>query len=1042
MSKPKYWKGIEELEQSPDFLEQANKEFPTDISIEDALAKTTDDDLQVSSNRRDFLKLLGFGVTAATLAACETPIKKAIPYLVKPADVIPGVANYYSSTCGTTGVPIVVKTREGRPIKVDGNRDSKLTRGGLTALGQAILLDLYDSERLAGPRKGENSTEWEKMDIVIGGKLREIAAAGGQVRLVSSTVSSPTAQRVIDDFLAQFGENGKQVVYDTQSVSAIARAHELNFGKKAVPSYHMDKADVIASFNADFLGTWLSPETFSWQYTANRDMDKKKMSRHFQVESLMSLTGSNADLRFPINPAQEGAALLVLHNKVAQRMGKPSIQGAPQYEVAMNGLEKIAAELVNAQGKSLVISGTNNVAIQQVVNSINSMLGNYGTTVDLDNPMNNRKGDDAAMETFAGELERGAIDAVLFYDTNPVYDTGYGDVIAKGLENVGLSIAFTSKENETSVLSSYTAATPHYLESWGDASHVANNYSITQPTINPLFDTRQAEEVLLKWAGNDTSYFDYLQANWKENMFPLQSTYSDSGTFWTETVRGGLLELAPAASTVVEFDGSQLGAAASQLAQQYSAAADGLELKLYEKAGIRDGRHANNPWLQELPDPVTKSTWDNYLTVPVSMMKEKGWKLGQHVTVSVGGEEIFTLPIVEQPGQAQGTLGVAVGYGRTNGGKVTDLVKGTNAFKLTSFKDGALSSTLGGVSIERASGSTEIARTQTYNTLNDPRLEPYWGDDFGARAHHIIKETTLEDYIANPAAGNEEREEMKKHLVTLWDSYWEDPQSKRYIRWAMAIDMNKCTGCGACVISCHAENNVPVVGKQEVLNRREMHWMRIDRYYSGDQDNPDVAFQPMLCQHCDNAPCETVCPVLATIHSHEGLNQMTYNRCVGTRYCANNCPYKVRRFNWFNYANDDDFKDVNPAMSKLGSLVLNPDVTVRFRGVMEKCSFCVQRLQEGKLKAKIRAGGDSFAKPEDGEIKTACQTACPTGAIAFGDLNDPNSEVSKLFRHQRSYHVIEEVKTLPSISYQTLVRNRTADEMPHDDHAHATGEHA
>jgi MoCo/4Fe-4S cofactor protein with predicted Tat translocation signal len=1041
MSKPRYWKGIEELEQTTEFIKQANKEFPTDISIEDALAKTKDEDLNLSSNRRDFLKMLGFGVTAATLAACEAPIKKAIPYLVKPADVIPGVANYYSSTCGTTGVPIVVKTREGRPIKVDGNPDSKLTRGGLTALGQAVLLDLYDSERLEGPKKGTNGTYWEAMDTAVGTQLADIAAAGGQIRLVSRSVTGPAAQSVIAGFLAQFGENARQVVYDTQSVSAIARAHEINFGKKAVPSYHMHKAEVIAAFNADFLGTWLSPETFSWQYAENRAPEKKKMSRHFQVESLMTLTGSNADLRFPVNPAQEGAALLVLHNKIAQRMGKPSLSGVPQYEVAMNGLEKIAAELVNAKGKSLVISGSNNIALQQVVNAINFMLGNYGTTVDLDNPMNHRQGDDAALEAFVGELERGAIDAVLFYDTNPVYETAYGEAIAAAMSKVKLSVAFTSKANETSSVCAWTAATPHYLESWGDASVVARSYSLTQPTINPLFDTRQPEDTLLRWSGNPTPYADYLETYWKENFYPQQSKYADADIFWTETVRSGLLELDAAPATEVLYDNSQLQSAAGQLAQQFNAVGEGFELMFYEKVGIRDGRHANNPWLQELPDPVTKTTWDNYITLPVSYIKEKGWKLGQKVKVSVAGQELFTLPIVEQPGQAQKTFGVALGYGRTEAGKVAALVGGANAFKSVEMKDGALSYSLGNAALELVAGETKIARTQTFHTLNDPRLEPYWTDDFGARAHHIIKETTLENFIANPAAGNEEREEMKKHLVSLWDSYWEDPKSKRYIRWAMAIDMNKCTGCGACVISCHAENNVPVVGKSEILNRREMHWMRIDRYYSGDENNPDVAFQPMLCQHCDNAPCETVCPVLATIHSHEGLNQMTYNRCVGTRYCANNCPYKVRRFNWFNYATDDDFKTVNPAMSQLGSLVLNPDVTVRFRGVMEKCSFCVQRLQEGKLKAKIRAGGDAFAKPEDGEIKTACQTACPTGAIVFGDLNDPNSEVAKLFRRERSYHVIEEVKTLPSISYQTLVRNRTADEVPHDDHAHA-GAHA
>ena len=398
------------------------------------------------------------------------------------------------------------------------------------------------------------------------------------------------------------------------------------------------------------------------------------------------------------------------------------------------------------------------------------------------------------------------------------------------------------------------------------------------------------------------------------------------------------------------------------------------------------------------------------------------------------GEQTVEVPVLVQPGQANGTLGLALGYGRTEGGKVIDITGGIDAYPFLTFEDGSVQYTrTSGVSLEKTAKTYKIARTQTFSTFYDEGTNQSYVPGFIRgeydRSEHIVKETSLAYYQSkdedNPYKKAQAKyQEKKKHLVSLWDSYFEDPESKRKIHWTMAIDLSKCTGCGACVVSCHAENNVPVVGKEEVLNRREMHWLRIDRYFSGDPNNPDVAFQPMMCQHCDNAPCETVCPVLATIHSDEGLNQMTYNRCVGTRYCANNCPYKVRRFNWFSYPYNEKFKTVNPAQGEYSRLVLNPDVTVRWRGVMEKCSFCVQRLQDAKLKAKVNANS-TFAKPKDGDVQTACQSACPTNAIVFGDRNDPNSAVYKAITHERSYLALEEVKTLPSVNYMTLVRNRT-----------------
>ncbi len=1033
MNKPKYWQAIEELKQTPEAIAQANKEFPTDIPLEDSLEQS-EATMDLQSNRRDFLKALGFGVTAATLSACmEAPTRKAIPYVNKPDDVIPGVANWYASTT-PEGLPVVVKTRVGRPIKLEGNPDSSYTGGGLSAIGQASVLGLYDVDRIQGPMKGKNLSDWSTVDKEIVSALNNIKANGGTVRILSHTISQPATQELVEQFLADF-EDAKHIAYDPISSSAIATAHEVDYGIRNIPSYRFDNAKVVVSFNCDFLGTWLSPVVHAYQYAKHRNPDGD-MSRHLQFESLLSLTGSNADLRFPIKPSQEGLALLNLYNKIARKIGRPTLPSIPQFNVAMNGLDIAAQDLLNAQGESLVVCGTNDTATQQLVNAINDLLGNYGKTIDLNEPTFARRGNDAELEELVGELERGEVDALLIYGANPVYDTPVGSSFAEALSNVQLSISFAGKIDETSDLCDYTCPDHHYLESWGDAQQTPRHVSIVQPMINPIFDTRQAQDCLLKWAGNGTEKFsEYLKTYWENYYFPLRKEESMSfREFWVETLRVGVFELDPSQEIEVYANETDLADVSQSLLDQLRAVDEGMELVIYPKVSMGDGKYANNPWLQELPDPISRITWDNYLTMAIADAEENNIKQGDVVRLTVGEMEL-NVPAVIQPGQAKGTLGIALGYGREFGGKVVDEAGGVNAYPLLSMEDSTITYVrTSNVNVQNTSNTYKLALTQTFNTLFDPAkgelgLIPDDGDY--DRSEYILKETSLAYYNGegdNPYTKSKAKyEEKKKHLVSLWDSYFEDPESKRIIHWAMAIDLNKCTGCGACVVSCQAENNVPVVGKEEVYKRREMHWLRIDRYYSGDPNTPDVAFQPMLCQHCDNAPCETVCPVLATIHSNEGLNQMTYNRCVGTRYCANNCPYKVRRFNWFSYPYNDRFKAVNPAQNDYGRLVLNPDVTVRWRGVMEKCSFCVQRLQEAKLRAKVNAQS-TFAKPQDGEVKTACQQSCPTGAIVFGDRNDPNSEVYQAMTHERSYLALEEVKTLPSVNYMLMVRNRTEEE--------------
>ncbi|MEM9718212.1 MAG: TAT-variant-translocated molybdopterin oxidoreductase [Bacteroidota bacterium] len=1040
MKNPKYWQALEELEQSPEVLEQAKKEFPSPLPQNQSLEDISDRAEGWESDRRDFLKTLGFGVTAATLSACvEAPTRKAIPYVNKPDVVIPGVANLYASST-PDGIPVLVRAREGRPIKLDGNPDSKLTGGGLSAVGQAHVLNLYDVDRLKSPIKEGNPSTWDVVDREISDALASIKEKGGQVRLLSHTLNSPSTKAIIRQFLDSFEGNAQHVTYDPGSLSAVADSHEIDFGIRHVPSYYFEKAKVVVSFSCDFMGTWGNTVANTANYGKLRDPDAEVMSRHLQFESLMSLTGANADLRFPIRPSEEGLALLNLYNKIARKKGKPTLPSIPQFNVAMNGLDIAVNDLLNAQGESIVICGTNNIAVQQVVNAINEMLGNYEKTIVLSNPSHIREGSDQQFMTLVQELERGEVDALIILDGNPAYDTPLKERFKSAIDNVGLSVALPEKVDETSTLCTYSCPKSHFLETWGDRSLTPTSVSIVQPTINPIFNTRQLEDSLIKWGRLETKSFkDFLQSYWEERFYSVNEVggnYVNFRQFWNESLRKGVLELPLDAGSSEYSNGSDLIEISQVVLNQLKNVDEGLQLIMYQKVGIRDGKYANNPWLQELPDPISRTTWDNYLTISYAYAQENNLKLGDVVSLSVGDQSI-KVPVLVQPGQANGTLGLALGYGRKEGGKVIAITGGVDAYPFMSFEEGTFQyARIAGVSLEKTNETYKIARTQTFSTFYDEGTNQSYVPGFIRgeydRSEHIVKETSLAYYKSddknNPYRKAQAKyQEKKKHLVSLWDSYFEDPESKRKIHWTMAIDLSKCTGCGACVVSCHAENNVPVVGKQEVLNRREMHWLRIDRYYSGDPNNPDVAFQPMMCQHCDNAPCETVCPVLATIHSDEGLNQMTYNRCVGTRYCANNCPYKVRRFNWFSYPYNEKFKTVNPAQGEYSRLVLNPDVTVRWRGVMEKCSFCVQRLQDAKLKAKLKANS-SFAKPKDGDVYTACQSACTAGAIVFGDRNDPESAVYKAMIHERSYLALEEVKTLPSVNYMTLVRNRTEEE--------------
>jgi len=922
-SNKKYWKGLEELNKSPEFVEKNKHEFAEPIPIEDVL---TGGGLLGKTPRRDFLKALGFGVGAVTLAACEkVPVHKSIPYLIKPEEVTPGVANYYASTY--EGHAILVKTREGRPIKIEGNPNDILGKGGLSARAQASVLDLYDVSRLKNPQRDNADYGWDQTDGFLKTELAAIKAAGKGIRIVSSTITSPSTLAVIADFVTAF-PNTKHINYDAVSYTGIIQGNQNSFGKAVIPHYNFDKADIIVSFGADFLGTWISPVEFIRQYVQNRNnksLQAKKMSRHIQFETGMSVTGTNADVRIPIKPSEEGTALINLYNALSGTT-LPGSQKLANNAVAGKAITLVAKELLAAKGKALVVAGSNDVATQILVNAINSLLGSYGTTIDLDNPSKQYAGNDSAFVEFVAEMNSGAVDAVFFLDANPVYDYYKSADVVNGLKKVRLKVSFSDYSDETASLCNIIAPNHHYLESWGDDNVVEGYYTVLQPAINPVYDTRQAEHSLMIWSGSTVKdYYTYVRNTWDKSLLALGGLSGQKG--WETLLQTGFVKAAPKAAGTYSFTYA-LDSVAQKMLDHGKELADGnkIELQLYQTLAMRDGKRANNPWLQELPDPVSKVTWDNYINVAPADMKKWGYEESDLVKIDANGYSI-SLPVISQPGQAQGTISVAVGYGRTSAGPVGKNV-GQNAFPFYSMRNGTLQ--VSAPVVLKATGeNSPLAQTQTHHSIEG--------------RNSIIKEATFNEYLKNPASGTGREEDEK--VYSLWDEY-DHPQ----YNWVMAIDLNACTGCGACVVACSAENNVPIVGKDEVRRRREMHWIRIDRYYSfnddgkggvtkeheiaklEDLDHVKVVYQPMLCQHCDHAPCETVCPVLATVHSSEGLNHMAYNRCVGTRYCANNCPYKVRRFNWFNYWNDSRFD--NYLNNEHTQLVLNPDVVTRFRGVM------------------------------------------------------------------------------------------------------------
>ncbi|MBP2617468.1 TAT-variant-translocated molybdopterin oxidoreductase [Chryseobacterium jejuense] len=993
----------------------AQKEFQEEIPVEDFLGDAETNGS--STSRRDFLKLLGFSTAAVTLAACEAPVIKTIPYVVKPHDIIPGIPNYYASTYfdGFDFASVLVKTREGRPIKIEPNPAGG-DLGKTNARAQASVLSLYDNDKVKQPKLDGKDETFDKVDSFVIKGLEEAKASGKKIVVLSHSFASPTFKKLFAEFKAKY-PTAELVTFDAYPYAAGLDAAQEVFGQRALPVYDLNGSELVVSFQADFLGDY-NASSLESSYAAARK-PSATMLRHIQVESNMSLTGANADSRYRLKPSAVNKTLVEVYNAI----------------VGGGTSDKTATEIANelkAKGSKAVVFADGSKGAQVLAHLINQKLGSVAFTGKA-NFLKEFNG--ARYQEFLGWVNGGQVGVLVTNNVDPIYAHPKGEDFKKSLSKVPYVIAVADKKNEMYKAAKAVIPVANWLESWGDIEPQTGVYSLMQPTIQKIYKSRQIEESLLVWKNGKNNaannYYDYLKAS---------SASLLGSTSFNKALYNGIN--ASTNSTTLSYAG---GNAAQAVAELGNFKASELELVLYTTTAMGDGTQANNPWLQELPDPITRMSWDNYLTISpkdaekFAIDNDLNARMqldGSIVNLTVNGVTIKDVPVFVQPGQAEGSVGLALGYGKKNSGATADT--GVNAYPLFDGSNLVLS----GVKIEKTGEDHEFAGIQLQNTLMG--------------RYEIAKEVPLAEFINVPF--DDEHKGWNKPLeyhtisgalparkIDLWDAF-DDTDGPHF---NLSIDLNSCTGCGACIIACQAENNVPVVGKEEVRMSRDMYWLRIDRYYSSRQkvevyeglkegmavpelygtafgdggalnhpaDNPDVIFQPVMCQHCNHAPCETVCPVAATSHGKQGQNHMAYNRCIGTRYCANNCPYKVRRFNWFTYNLNDKF-DYN-MNNDLGRMVLNPDVVVRTRGVMEKCSMCIQMTQNTILEAKKEG-----RRVQDGEFQTACSKACSTGAMTFGDMNDKDSSIRKVYASNRRYYLLEEIGTKPNVFYHTKVRNR------------------
>lgn len=978
-----YWRSLNELAGSADFVDALGREFPPG-----AIEPPVDGD---GVGRRTFLSLMGASLALGGLVGCRRPVEQILPYSRAPEEVIPGQPLFFATALPMMGTAfgVLVESHEGRPTKIEGNPRHPESLGATTLYTQAAVLDLYDPDRSTSPREGANARSWDDAAAFLraeGDKLR--GRNGKGLTILTEAHRSPTLAALLADLRKRLPD-ARVVRYESFSRDAAREGARLAFGRPLETSLDLTKARVIVALDADLFGSDGSPVKQARGFAAGRAVDKdpQAMNRLYAVESTFTITGASADHRLRIQSRKIPAFAFAL----AAELGKRGIAIDADVLKALDGKSEgldakatkyvaaIAADLAANRGQGAVVAGRSQPKeVHALAHLINHALDNMGRAVRLVAPFDeSREGPEALVE-LARSIERGEVEMLLILGGNPVFDAPADARFADALAKVPVSLHASTHVDETSERSRWHLNRAHPLESWNDVRAEDGTASIAQPLIAPLFGGRTDAEVIELLLGGTRTAYDLVRATW----------LTGEGVRRTEQdIRRALHDGVVAGTQLPDEQLTATPQAAVEALRAFApAAAEGLEVTFRPDLHAWDGRFANNGWLQELPHPMTKLTWGNGACLSPSTAARLNVKDGDVVTLSGAGAQV-RIPVVVAPGQADDSVAISVGQGRRAQLRVGRGV----GVDTTPLRKSDAFAVAGGFSIEKTGEVVALARTQEH---------------FVMEGRPLAREGTLAELQSDP-----EFAKKQVHVPALF-SLFKEPNRRQGHAWGMSIDLNACIGCNACVVACQAENNIPVVGADGVRETREMHWLRIDRYYQGtNPDEPESIQQPLPCQHCENAPCEQVCPVAATAHSPEGLNDMAYNRCVGTKYCANNCPYKVRRFNFFEYGEPD---------SEHRKMQYNPNVTVRSRGVMEKCSFCVQRINHAKIEAK-REGRDQV---KDGEVVTACQGACPTRAIVFGDLNDQQSQVSVTSASPRGYRMLDEINTKPRVTYLAKIRNR------------------
>ena len=978
-SGPQFWRSLEELAQSDSFFEMLHREFPRQASI-----------WPESSSRRDFLKLMTASMALAGLSACvKQPLQPIVPYVRQPNEVVLGNPLFFATAMpfGAYASPALVTSHEGRPTKVDGNPEHPASLGGSCLFTQASILKMYDPDRAQiVTYLGELST-WSNYVVALNGALNsQRAIKGAGLRILSSPTSSPTMAWLMDQVQAAYPES-KWIQWEPVNRNNVHAGAQLAFGQYVETRYNFEKADVILSLDADFLASGYPGFTYyARQFAIKRVPDKTgKMSRFYSIQSTPTCTSGKADERLPVRASEIEPIARTIAAAVGAGGAAPGNLN-PEYQKFVAAVVK---DLLAHKGAALVVPGDDQPpAVHALAHAINHALGAQGNTVIYTEPVQVKPADQtAALKTLVGEMNDGKVDMLVIVGANPIYgapvDFGFADAMRK----VSLRIHHSLYNDETTELAHWHVNAAYYLEQWGDTRAFDGTASIIQPLIAPLYNGKSDYEFIYSLVGSpETSGYDIVRQYWQGQI------KVDFETAWRKVLNDGLIpDTALPAKTVAPKGGDVPATAAVN--------PNAMEVIFRHDPMTYDGSWANNAWLQETPKPITNLCWDNPVLISPAQAKKSGLDTGDIVEISVNGRKVNG-PIWPQPGHPDNAITVFVGYGRSKCGNVgTDV--GFDAYKLRSSDAMSFAET----TIKKVGSGYGFAHPQGFQYIDYSDLPRGESDPLYKR--HVVRKATLEDFLKDPKFAQEEVEKPEPEM-TLYPNY-----QYTELKWGMAIDMNKCIGCKTCIVACQAENNIPVVGKEETMRGRQMQWLRVDVYYEGGTENPYMYYQPIPCQQCENAPCEVVCPVGATVHSTEGLNDMIYNRCVGTRYCSNNCPYKVRRFNFLL------FQDWGTEQYKM---MRNPEVSIRSRGVMEKCTYCVQRIANGRIAAEREN-----RQVRDGEVITACQQACPAGAIVFGNLNDPNAEVTKIKQRQRNYQLLDDLNTRPRTSYLAVVQNPNPD---------------